>query len=215
MQHFPSGESHFLIEGPQGKLEVLTLAAKDAQGVGIICHPHPLHQGTMHNKVVYTLSKALHQKGLHTVRFNFRGVGKSEGTFDNSVGEVSDLMAVIDWVDTVLMQPKIWLAGFSFGAYIAAMGATRHTCQQLLSIAPSVENQPYDALTSISCPWVIVQGEADEVVSPTAVYTWFERYKQHHPAMSLIRMPQTSHFFHGNLIILREIIENALQFNLS
>lgn len=189
---------------------MLTLAAKNAAlGVGIICHPHPLHEGTMHNKVVYTLSRALQAKGLHTVRFNFRGVGKSEGQYGNSTGEVADLMAVLAWVDQVLPQSKIWLGGFSFGAYIAAKGATQHPCQQLFTVAPSVENQPYDQLATVSCPWNIIQGEEDEVVPPEAVYAWVESHKESQPNLSLIRMPKASHFFHGELINLRAIVENA------
>lgn len=205
--NFPEKEAHFLIDGEQGHLELLTTSPDNASnGVAVICHPHPLHQGTMTNKVVHTLSRAFHNQGLHTVRFNFRGVGKSEGTFGHSIGEVADLMSVLKWVDTVLHKPKPWLAGFSFGAYIAAKGAMQHSCQQLYSIAPAVNHQPYDDLV-ITCPWVVIQGENDEVIAPDLVYEWYEAVKT--PNMQLIRFPETSHFFHGKLVELRNSVEKS------
>lgn len=214
---FPEGESHFFIPGPAGRLETLSLSVPAAKQpasvttprVGVICHPHPLKEGTMHNKVVHTLSRAFMHQGIHSLRFNYRGVGHSEGSFGDSIGEVADLMAVIAWLDSVFPQADLYLAGFSFGAYIAAMGATQRTCQHLFSIAPAVTIQPYDQLPPIRCPWTIVQGENDEVVSPEAVYTWYERAHPNALApMNLIKMPDTGHFFHSKLILLREYIEN-------
>lgn len=205
---FPENEASFFISGEAGRLELLTTSPTETtqnKAVAVICHPHPLHQGTMNNKVVHTLSKAFHNKHLHTVRFNFRGVGKSEGTFGNSIGEVADLMSVLKWVDSTLDSPSIWLAGFSFGAYIAARGASLHACKQLFSIAPAVTNQPYESLSTVTCPWIVVQGEQDEVIAPEKVYQWFEKSQK--PNMQLIKFEQTSHFFHGKLIELREIIE--------
>lgn len=206
--HFPDNESHFLIDGEAGHLELLTTTPEHpSEGVAVICHPHPLHQGTMTNKVVHTLSRAFHNKNLHTVRFNFRGVGKSEGTFGNSVGEVADLMAILQWVDAVLEKPKLWLAGFSFGSYIAAMGASQHSCCQLFSIAPAVNHQPYNELSTITCPWIVIQGEQDEVIAPNLVYQWFNDAQR--PNMQLIKVSDTSHFFHGKLIVLRDLIETS------
>ncbi|MFI4938011.1 MAG: alpha/beta hydrolase [Candidatus Berkiellales bacterium] len=210
--NFPNNEGHFLIDGPAGHLELLTLSAEnDPRGVGVICHPHPLHLGTMNNKVVYTLSRAFHNQGLHTVRFNFRGVGKSEGEFGHSEGETADLLAVLAWVDAVLPNSKIWLAGFSFGAYIAAMGAAQHACEQLYSIAPSVINQPFDQIPMLSCPWVIIQGDQDEVIPPPAVNDWFATRKLLQPGMSLLKIPGASHFFHGKLVELRGLVEESFR----
>lgn len=203
---FLLGEQHFLIEGPQGDLELLTLSAPQARGVAIVCHPHPLFQGTMHNKVVHTLAQAFHRQGLHSVRFNYRGVGKSEGQFGHSVGEGEDLQAVINWVQSVVDLP-LWLAGFSFGAFIAAFAAQHTPCQQLYSVAPAVANQPYGELT-INCPWVVIQGDADEVSKPGLVYEWFEKHQR--ASMQLIKLPGVSHFFHGNLIVLRDLVEQTL-----
>ena len=208
---FPSGEITFLLDGPMGHLELLTLAGVNPpRGIAVICHPHPLHQGTMNNKVVYTLSRAYHQKGLYTIRFNFRGVGKSEGAFGHSEGEVEDLMAVLAWADKVLPQTPLYLAGFSFGAYIAARGAVSHACQQLISVAPAVTHQAYDMLPILTCPWVVIQGTKDEVIAPEAVYTWFEREKARQPDITLLKIDNASHFFHGCLTTVRTLVEESL-----
>lgn len=207
---FLPGETNCLIDGPAGQLELLTLAAKGpAKGVAVICHPHPLQQGTMQNKVVHTLSRAFHRKDLHAIRFNYRGVGKSQGEYGDSVGEIEDLLAVLAWSDKVLNAPHVWLAGFSFGAYIAAMGATRHACQQLFTIAPAVIHQPYADIPAISCPWTVIQGESDEVIPAEKVVEWFNQRSKLEPKMSLIKLPNASHFFHGDLIILRTLVEEA------
>lgn len=211
---FPAGETHFFIDGAVGDLEVLTLAANHPRGVAVICHPHPLHLGTMHNKVVHTLSRAFHHQHCHTVRFNYRGVGKSAGQFADSIGEVDDLLAVLAWVNRVLMAPKVWLAGFSFGAYIAAMGAYQHSCQQLFSVAPAVTNQPYAALKPMTCPWIVIQGEQDEVIEPSAVYAWVKERQRIDPQIRLITMPTASHFFHGQLIELRNLVEENFAISL-
>lgn len=205
---FPTEESHFLIDGPVGHLELLTLPAKaDPLGLAIICHPHPLYQGTMHNKVVTTLARAFHHLNCHTIRFNYRGVGKSAGVFGDSIGEFADLEAVLAWANAALQTPKLWLAGFSFGAYIAALGAAHYPCQQLFSVAPAIPNQPYATLPPIMCPWLVVQGENDEVIPPQAVYQWYDNRQRTQAGMKLVRLPHSSHFFHGNLVNLRHIIE--------
>lgn len=115
------------VKGPAGKLEVAvgTPIGIDRSALGIICHPHPLHGGTMYNKVVTTLARTLQGLGLTTVRFNFRGVGKSQGEYDHGRGEIDDLLAVAAWLQKEMGHQEIWLAGFSFGAYIAANGAVR------------------------------------------------------------------------------------------
>ncbi len=208
---FPPNETTFLIDGPTGHLELLTLAAKEtSKGVAVICHPHPLHLGTMHNKVVTTLAKAFHELGLHTVRFNYRGVGKSEGQFGNSIGEIADLNAVIDWVNSVLEAPKLWLAGFSFGAFIAASGAVAHSCQQLYTVAPAVTNQPFSELPLINSPWEVVVSEKDEVIPPEKIYEWFQGHSLRQPNMKLHKIADASHFFHGKLIELRTLVHETV-----
>lgn len=197
------------VTGPAGKLQVAigTPTGPDRNAVGIICHPHPLHGGTMYNKVVTTLAKAFQGLGLTTVRFNFRGVGESQGEFDHGRGEVEDLMAVVQWLQREMGQQELWLAGFSFGAYIAASGAVRLPVKKLVTVAPPVEHFPMRDLPPILCDWVLVQGEKDDVVPPDAVLTWAESRL---PPPKILRFAEADHFFHGQLGELRVRVEEAL-----
>ncbi|EKD71390.1 MAG: hypothetical protein ACD_46C00194G0004 [uncultured bacterium] len=198
-----------LIHGPVGQLEIAVEAADEPSGVwGIICHPHSLYGGTMNNKVVTTLAKTFQGLGATTVRFNFRGVGKSDGHFANGNGELDDLLAVIDWVHRENSKQEIWLAGFSFGAYIAAKAATMVPVKKLVTVAPAVQHFPMQYLPPILCQWVLVQGDQDDVVPPEAVYAWAE---SRIPPPKIIRFPEAGHFFHGQLAELRLRIEEALR----
>jgi hypothetical protein len=170
--------------------------------VTIICHPHPLFGGTMKNKVVSTLARTFKELHIPTVRFNFRGAGHSSGTFDEGAGEVDDLLAILAWVKAVKPTATIWLAGFSFGSCITAKVAASYPgIAQLISIAPPVMRWGFDQIHTMSCPWLVVQGDADEVVPAGEVFAWFAQY---HPTAKVINMHGVSHFFHGRLIELRE-----------
>lgn len=209
---FPSQESIFLLPGPVGHIEVLATPAPEENqkrsAVAVICHPHPLHGGTMTNKVVTTLAKTFRDLGMRTVRFNFRGVGKSEGTFAEGIGETDDLLAVVKWAQTTCPGDELWLAGFSFGAFVSARAATQIPVAQLVSIAPQVSRFIETKVPEITCPWVLVQGEQDEVISAEEVFAWIETLK-HKPI--LIRMPGAGHFFHGQLTELRERLVGVLE----
>lgn len=197
------------INGPAGLLELVVgePTGEERSAWGVVCHPHPLFGGTMHNKVVTTLTKVFQNLGVYTVRFNFRGVGQSEGAFDNGVGELEDLLAVLDWVQQQNPKKEIWLGGFSFGAVIAATAATQLPVNKLVTIAPAVEHFPMDNLPPITCPWVLAQGEKDDVVSPQAVFDWAE---SRDPKPTILRFPEAGHFFHGLLGELRERLEEFL-----
>jgi len=199
-----------LINGPAGKLEVSVgePIGEDRNALGVICHPHPLYGGTMHNKIVTTLAKTFQGMGATTVRFNFRGVMESEGRFDDGIGEMEDLLAVIDWIQKDRMKKEIWLAGFSFGSYIAALAATQIPIQKLVTVAPPVQHFPMQDLPPITCPWVLVQGERDDVVPPKEVLEWAE---SRNPPPIIIRFPEAGHYFHGQLGELRTQIEHALR----
>lgn len=198
-----------LIEGPTGKLELAVSGpvGEPRNAWGIVCHPHPLYGGTMHNKVVTTLAKTFQYMGVSTIRFNFRSVMRSEGKYDEGNGELDDLLAVIDWVQHQQIKKEIWLAGFSFGAYIAAKAATQIPVNKLVTVAPPVLHFPMSALPPITSPWVLVQGERDDVVPPKEVLDWAE---SRNPKPIIIRFPQAGHFFHGQLSELRTRIEEAL-----
>lgn len=210
MSSFPSEETIFLLQGPAGAIEVLTSQPRDAEiikGSAIICHPHPLFGGTMHNKVVTTLARVFHDLSLRTIRFNFRGVGRSHGEHDGGLGETEDVIALAEWIKTIFPDDPLWLAGFSFGGFVAASAATQLSVKQLISIAPMVSRFHEANLPPITCPWLIVQGEQDEVISPEEIYTWVETL---HPKPTLIKIPDAGHFFHGKLMELRRILMTAL-----
>ncbi|HET8553875.1 MAG TPA: alpha/beta family hydrolase [Rhodanobacteraceae bacterium] len=209
---FPDASLGFTLAGPAGKLEVsvdVPAASHARKGTAVICHPHPLEGGTMHNKVVTMLERALRESGLATVRFNFRGVGDSEGGFDNARGEGDDLAAVCAWVRRVHPDDALWLAGFSFGSFVALDNAVRLGADALISIAPPVgRSYDFDAIALPDCPWLVIQGEDDEVVDPQAVFDWLDGLDKE---PTVIRMPETSHFFHRRLLDLRGAVKNAVR----
>jgi alpha/beta superfamily hydrolase len=202
------------LAGPVGALEAATAlptAACARRGTAIICHPHSQHGGTMHNKVVTIIERALRESGLATVTFNFRGVGESAGSFDDGRGETDDLLAVAAWVRKTRPGDVLWLAGFSFGSYVASRAAPQLPLRQLISVAPPVNRWNFGELYAPGCPWLIVQGEADEIVDPDAVYAFVAAQQ---PAPTLVRLPDTGHFFHRRLMDLRGVIKNGVRANL-
>jgi alpha/beta superfamily hydrolase len=208
---FPAASSALILQGAAGRLETLVSVPKPAQKLTtvVICHPHPLFGGAMHNKVVFTLARAFDELGMRTVRFNFRGVGKSEGSYAEGIGETDDLLAILQWLRAARPQDTIWLAGFSFGAYVAARGAHRWPTAQLICVAPPIENFKFTELYPFPCPWLLVQGEEDEIVSAPAVINWATNLPE---PPRLLRIANTGHFFHGHLIELRRLlIENLAQ----
>jgi len=210
MANFLQKKQHlFLLQGPAGQLEVMTTwpAELKSEQVAVICHPHPLHEGTMNNKVVTTVARVYDTLGVPTVRFNFRGVGNSEGSYGDTIGEIEDCTAIIEWLARSLPSMPVALAGFSFGSYIAAKVANDRDIVSLISIAPSVENFDFSQCQQISAPWLVVQGDQDEVVDPNKAIIWA---KQHQPQPTLVVLPQVGHFFHGRLLQLGEIIKDFL-----
>lgn len=186
------------IAGPVGNIEGILHNSidKNYANVGIICHPHPLHQGTMQNKVITTLVKIFLAMKISCVRFNFRGVGNSEGYFSNAIGETEDCLAVIDWVRARWTNANIWLAGFSFGSYVATLASMQRNVVHLISVAPPVHTNDFSGF-SISCPCLVIQGEDDEIVPAMQVYKWYEDLMA--TKKTLIKMASTTHFFHGKL----------------
>lgn len=198
------------IAGPAGQLEVL-LEAPRGMGrhkVAVLCHPHPQHQGTMMNKVVHTLARAMNDMGIPAVRFNFRGVGASEGEYGAGIGEADDARAVSGWAVDHYDGADLCLLGFSFGGMVACRAALTENPVQLITVAPAVTS-----LASLldggqpDCPWLIVQGEDDEVVPCGAVLDWVNGMA---PGPEIVVLPGVSHFFHGNLTLLRETVVSHL-----
>ncbi len=211
---FPSKSAEILLAGPAGKLQLLatspTIELTASLSVAVICHPHPQFGGTMDNKVVTTLHRAFHDLGMRTVRFNYRGVGKSEGQFDEGVGETDDTLAVLDWVSQTCPNAKLYLAGFSFGAYVSYRVATQSAYREKLAYLLSITMPQYSGLATLpepQCAWCLIQGEADEIVDAEAVFQWVKQLKS---PPQVIKMPETSHFFHSKLVLLRETIIKQL-----
>jgi alpha/beta superfamily hydrolase len=201
------------IKGPVGPLELYVDAPQGGDsGVDlVICHPHPLHGGTLHNKVVHTLARAARDRGLRAVRFNFRGVGASAGSHDQGRGEVDDLLAVVDWCRTGTPERRLLLAGFSFGAWVAAAGAARlaqagRAPARLFLVAPPVFYTGFAALPPLPQPLHVLQGESDEVVPAEEVEAWVRRCQ---PAAEWLLLP-AGHFFHGQLPLLKSLVEARL-----
>jgi hypothetical protein len=208
---FPGEEASFALTGPAGKLEAITNVAAPAEaraGVAVICHPNPVQGGTMHNKVVTMVERSLRESGLDTVRFNFRGTGASAGSYDEGNGEGEDLAAVAAWVRRMRPGDALWLAGFSFGSYVTIRNAVRLQAAALVSIAPPAGRFALGGIQVPECPWLIVQGEADEVVEPQAVFEWIAGLPVR---PELVRMPETGHFFHRRLMDLRGAVKHAVQ----
>jgi len=207
---FPIGPAHFLLDGAAGAIEVATDTPTQParRGTALLCHPHSLHGGSMQNKVVTTTERALRELGLRTLRFNFRGVGQSQGAFDDGAGEGEDLVRIAHWLRGVLPGDALWLAGFSFGAYVAIARAAQIAPDQLISLAPPVGRWDFDPIQLPACPWLVIQPEADEVVDAAAVIAWAERLG---PRIDLVRLPGASHFFHGRLPELRAAVQNGVR----
>ena len=212
---FPVGESKIMIPGPEGDLQAITTCPEHADNhkgnVTIVCHPHSLMGGTMNNKVVHTVARARRDLGHRVVRFNFRGVEKSEGAYAEGIGEQADLLAVIDWVRSQRPNDDIHLAGFSFGAFVPAS-----TCQQavgrgdpicdLLLIAPAVVNYPFDTLLQFPSPLTMIYGDADEVVDSNEIRAWGEKVESQ---KSIHCLNDAGHFFHGRLVEVKDLLLQA------
>ncbi|MAZ39512.1 MAG: alpha/beta hydrolase [Legionellales bacterium] len=191
------------IQGAIGELEVILDFPENAvtDRFAILCHPHPLYGGTMQNKVVSTMARTCHDLGIPSIRFNFRGIGQSQGEYDDAKGEVEDCLAVLHYIQQHYPCRKIWLMGFSFGAYIAAKAASIASPELLVTIAPPVGKDYFGELPDRNAAWILVQAQDDEIIDANAVFNWYENLN-HQPI--LIRFEQAGHFFHGNLVTLRE-----------
>ncbi len=204
-----SALQRFFINGPAGKLEtVLGEPESIPQGIAIIAHPHPLHGGTMDNKVVHTLFTTLLGLEFITAKFNFRGVGQSEGNFDHGIGEIEDVIAVTQTIrnqfSNHLTNMPLLLAGFSFGGAIQLHVAEKLKPEYLILIAPSVVNLKAPAVPETTEYALIIQGDKDEIVLPDAILAWAAPKSQ-----PIVLIPGAEHFFHGKLTILKQVIFRA------
>lgn len=198
------------IDGPAGKLEaILDRPGEGAlDGCAVICHPHPQHGGTMHNKVAHTLARAFVRSGFEALRFNFRGTERSDGHYDHGVGELDDALAALHWLSARHPDLPVWLAGFSFGAAIAVRAAVAEHVDGLISVAPAISRFASDMETQPRCPWLIVQGDEDELVDIDETVEWFDSLE---PGPELLIVNGGEHFFHGRLTELRDAVTTFLE----
>jgi alpha/beta superfamily hydrolase len=174
----------------------------------VVCHPHPLFGGTMDNKVVTTVARALQDTGIPTLRFNFRGVGASEGAFDGGIGETADADVVASCGAQRWPGRTLVIAGFSFGGYVALRLAQLRVPRHLITVAPAVQRFDGMSMTVPRCPWLVVQGDADDVIDPAAVIEWVNSLD---PKPRLVVLPGVGHFFHGRLHDLRHAVVDAIR----
>jgi alpha/beta superfamily hydrolase len=209
MSSRPPAPERLEIAGPVGPLEALVETPADFDGAraAVVCHPHPLYGGTMANKVVHVAARALQERGYATVRFNFRGVGASAGTFDEGRGEADDATAVADWATQRWPEATLTLAGFSFGSFVAFQVANRRPTRQLFTIAPPVRRFDFARHAVPAAPWVVLQGDQDELVDWRDVVAWTKTVS---PPPDVVVLPGAEHFFHGRLNDLREAIQARL-----
>ncbi|MGI9238213.1 MAG: alpha/beta hydrolase [Woeseiaceae bacterium] len=204
MSNQPESRELF-INGPIGKLQAVFETPIEAEpiAVAVVCHPHPQHGGTLHNKVAYTLARTFVRLGFSVLRFNFRGTEASEGRFDEGIGELDDALAAIAWTREQLPTKPLWLGGFSFGAAISVRAAIEVDVSGLISVAPAVSRFASGLSGQPRCPWLIVQGDEDELVDIDETIDWFNDLE---PGPELLVVEGAEHFFHGRLIDLREAL---------
>ncbi|MBW0171790.1 MAG: alpha/beta hydrolase [Hydrogenophaga sp.] len=205
-----NAQTEFLsMVGPAGALELaMDRPAGEVLGTAVIAHPHPLHGGTMTNKVVQTLARAFVQAGWTAVRFNFRGVGSSEGAYDEGRGELDDLLAV---VDAHAPSGPICLSGFSFGSFVTSHAVARlHGARDIRHLvlvgtaASRFDVAPVAA--ELHARTLVVHGEHDDTVPLSSVMDWARPQ-----SLPVLVVPGGGHFFHGQLPLLRDVVLRHLR----
>jgi alpha/beta superfamily hydrolase len=200
------------ISGPVGELESIVDIPEATAGshVAVVCHPHPLQGGTMTNKVVHVLAKSFNSLEIPTVRFNYRGVGKSVGGYAEGIGETADAVAAIDWALSRWPQASLYLSGFSFGGAVAIRAATERSVDRLITVAPAVDRVEVPSERLPHCPWLVIQGDQDDVVDPSSVQNWL-RAQSFARSPELVMLSGVGHFFHGRLNELKSVVVEWLK----
>lgn len=192
-----------LLAGPAGSIETVIGDPGESQrrGLALIAHPHPLYGGTLDNKVVQTLAKAFLGQGYVTVRINFRGVGATDGVFDEGRGETQDWLVVAGLMQERFGALPLALAGFSFGAFVQAQLATHLPPARLVLVAPAVNRFP---VQTVPAGTLVIHGEEDDVVPLRDVFDWARPQ-----GLPLVVVPGAGHFFHGKLVDLARIVNHS------
>jgi alpha/beta superfamily hydrolase len=191
------GTRKLWIEGPAGRIEAALRVAQTPRATAVVAHPHPLHGGTLHNPVVFHAERSLNRAGLTTLRFNFRGVGSSDGEHDKGEGEVSDVAAAVNWMRGLADELPLLLVGYSFGAWCAIRhAATNENVRGLIAIGLPVSQFPLSGLERLPCPLAVVQGSHDEFGTAERVQAFLEDYK---PDADVRIVEGTTHLFPGRV----------------
>jgi alpha/beta superfamily hydrolase len=203
-----------IMNGPEGRLE-----GRYQQGEGpsapiaLMLHPHPQHGGTMNNKVIYTLYHAFADRGFSVLRFNFRGVGRSQGRFDRGEGELSDAASALDWLQTYNPNaPACWIAGFSFGAWIGMQLLMRRPeISGFISVAPPANIYDFSFLAPCPSSGLVVQGDRDDVVPHESVAKLVQKLSNQRDIKLDYRILKgATHFFNEHLDQLRAVVDEYL-----
>jgi alpha/beta superfamily hydrolase len=196
----PRNTERFTIPGPAGALEiVLNIPETTPQGLALVAHPHPLQGGTLDNKVAQTLAKTFFAMGYVATRFNFRGVGQSQGTFDEGVGETADALAALAHARSRFGEKlPVALAGFSFGSFVQTRVAASVEAERLVLVGPAASRL---GGTTVPPDTIVIHGEEDDVVPLAAVLEW-TRPQQ----LPVVVFPGCGHFFHGRLTQLQRTV---------
>lgn len=205
-----AGDHPFFFEGEAGKLEAILTVPAVTQGslVALLGHPHSLQGGSMNNKVVTTMARAFKEAGIPSLRFNFRGVGSSEGEYDAGIGESKDMLQLRALWTHHFPSSRFIFAGFSFGSYVAYRAAAQTAHALLISVAPPFHHYDYQAFSVAPFPWHIFQGETDEVVPLQVVLDFAKEASSPIPVSCFA---ETGHFFHGKLLLLKESLLTVIQ----
>jgi alpha/beta superfamily hydrolase len=201
------------IQGPAGRLEALLEPPVLSPGQPVraavaFAHPLPVEGGTMHTKAVYRATKALARIGCAVLRFNFRGVGSSEGTWDDGPGEIADFRAALDVMVARYPDTELWTAGFSFGSWVAlTVGATDDRVRVLIGIAPPLDRYDFSVVAKSTKPKFFIQGEFDEICPLKRMY---EFYSQIPEPKELVVIDGASHLFDGKVLEVGDAIEDLL-----
>jgi alpha/beta superfamily hydrolase len=199
----PRATERYTVDGPAGALEIaLNVPAHAPRGIALVAHPHPLQGGTLDNKVAQTLAKTFFALGYAAVRFNFRGVGQSEGSFDDGRGEIGDALAALAHAEKRVSAPAgplpVVLAGFSFGSYVQTRVARTVAAERVVLVGPAVKRFAFEAVPADT---IVIHGENDEIVPLAHVLDWARPQE-----LPVIVFPGCGHFFHGRLLQLQRTI---------
>jgi uncharacterized protein len=197
------------IPGPVGPLEaLLDMPASTPRAAVVFAHPLPIKGGTMHTKVVFQAAKALTRIGCAVLRFNFRGVGRSAGAWDNGRGEMDDYRAAVDFLSSRYPDLELWAVGFSFGSYIAmTSGADDDRICALIGIAPPVNRYEFASVKLSAKPKFIVHGESDELIPLKAVREFYARLQE---PKEFVEIDRANHLFEGQASEVGDALEELL-----